>query len=159
MIPVKTCTVCTGVYEAIYKECPFCGHVHIPALRTGPEFVDGDLCELDPATLATMRGEIDKIDLPADEVRRKMERAGAPGIAAGGAAKQHRLRQEAQGGLRDAIMWWAGYERAKGHDDSRSYRLFYHTFKVDVMTAQTLGRPEAELLASKINNSIGRAVV
>ena len=158
MIPVKTCTKCTGVYEAIYKECPFCQHVPVPAARSAPEFVDGDLYELDPTTLAAMRGDIDKIDLPADTVRRKMERAGAPRLAAGGAAKQHRLRQEAQTVLREAIKWWAGYERAKGHPDSRSYRLFYHTFKVDVMTAQTLGRPEAELLASKINKTIGRVV-
>lgn len=158
MIPVKTCTQCTGVYEAIYKECPFCGHVQVPAQRSHPEFVDGDLHELDPATLLAMRGEIDKIDLPADAIRRKMEHAGALGIAAGGAAKQHRLRQEVQTGLREAIAWWAGYERAKGRHDSESYRRFYHTFKVDVMTAQTLGRPEAELLASKINSSIGRVV-
>ena len=157
MIPVKTCPQCTGVYEAIYKECSFCGFVPIPTQRSSPEFVDGDLHELDPATLVAMRGEIDKIDLPADVIKRKMEHAGAPGIAAGGAAKQHRLRQEAQIELRDAIAWWAGYERAKGRHDSESYRRFYHTFKVDVMTAQTLGRPEAELLASKINSNIGRA--
>jgi hypothetical protein len=156
MIPVKSCGACTAVYEAIYKSCPFCGHIAIPAARSAPEFVDGDLTELDASTLLKMRGEIDRINLPADHIRATMERGGAPGAVAGGAAKQHRLRQEAQAGLRESIAWWAGHQRAGGRPDDESYRRFYFMFGTDVMTAQTLGRPEATALAAKINKSIGR---
>lgn len=158
VIPVKSCGKCTSVYEAIYKACPFCGHVAIPALRSAPEFVDGDLTELDPSTLAKMRGEVDRINLSAEHIRTRLERGGMPGIAAGGAAKQHRLRQEAQVPLREAIAWWAGHQRNLGHPDSESYKRFWFMFGTDVMTAQTLGRTDAALLAARINKTIGRSV-
>lgn len=154
VIPVKSCGKCTAVYEAIYKACPFCGHIAVPALRSAPEFVDGDLTELDPATLAKMRGEIDRINLPSEHIRSAMERGGSPGIVAGGAAKQHRLRQEAQVPLREAIAWWAGHQRHMGRPDHESYKRFYFMFGVDVGTAQTLGRPEATALAARINKKI-----
>ena len=152
LIPTRSCAECTSLYEAIYRECPYCQHVWKPAVRSGPEFVDGDLEELDAAVLAAMRGEIDRIDLPADVVRRRMEQGGAGGAAAGGAAKNHRLRQEAQVELRDAIALWAGGQVAKGRPDSESYRRFYFAFGVDVMTAQTLGRPDAEALTARVIN-------
>jgi superfamily II DNA or RNA helicase len=150
IIPVKTCKICTAVYEAVYKLCPFCGALDVPAERSAPEFVDGDLTELDAAALALLYSERDKIDLPADIIRKNMERGGAPGLAAGGAAKQHRLRQEAQAALREAIALWAGHQRAAGRPDSESYRRFYHTFGTDVLTAQSLGRPAAEALTNRI---------
>jgi len=158
VIPVRACPQCTGVYERIHVACPYCGHVAQPEARSGPEFVDGDLCELDPAALAAMRGEIARIDQPADEVRRKMEFAGAPAYVAAGAAKQHRNRQEMQHALRESIAWWAACQRQLGRSDRESYRRFYHQFGIDVGTAQTLGRGEAEELAQRVNLNIGRLV-
>jgi DNA repair protein RadD len=66
-----------------------------------------------------------------------------------------RERQEMQSALRESISWWAGYQQSKGRNDSESYRLFYHVFGVDVMTAQALGKPDALALANKINNYLG----
>ena len=155
LIPVKACPECSSLYEAIYKVCPYCGHERLPAARTAPEFVDGDLCELDTATLAAMRGAINKIDRPADLIRAALERAGKPYPAAKGAANRHAERQEAQAGLRESIALWAGHRRAIGQADSISYREFYFKYGIDVLSAQTLGRPEAEALAERINCNIG----
>lgn len=159
LLNTRVCTGCTGEYIAILKVCPYCGvrHEYDAAARSAPEFVDGDLTELNAATLAAMRGEVALVDRPDYMVRADMERGGAPGIAAGGAAKQHRLRQEAQTVLRESIAWWAGYQRAAGRPDSESYRRFYHSFRIDVLSAQALGRPAAEELTGKINNAIRRA--
>lgn len=154
-IPLKTCTSCTAVYEAFYKACPYCGAVPIVADRSKPEFVDGDLLELDATTLATMRGEIAQIDKSAGAVKERMLYAGAPQVAAAGAAKQHRLRQEAQGTLRESIALWAGWQRHLGRDDSESYKRFFWRFGTDVLTAQTLGRPEAERLTGEIQKVLG----
>jgi len=154
MIPVRACPECTAIYERVYKGCPYCGHVVVPALRSAPEFVDGDLAELDAETLAAMRGEVRKVDKSADSVQRGMERNSHSYIVAKGAANQHVKRQEAQEVLRDAIALWAGHQRAAGRDDSESYRRFWFNFGVDVMGAQALGRPEAEALTEKINNAI-----
>jgi len=141
-----------AVYERYHKACPFCGHVIEPDSRSGPEFVDGDLIELDAATLAAMRGEVERIDGPA------YYPANASTAARHGIHKNHAARQEAQTALRSSIAWWAGYQRAKGRDDSESYRRFYFAFGVDVMTAQTLGRSEALALAEKVNQHLARGL-
>ena len=154
VIPVRTCTRCTAVYGAIYSACPYCGYVHKILNRSGPEFVDGDLTELSPEALAIMRGEIDRIDTPSGEIRDKMNFAGAPGIVALGAAKQHRLRQEAQGELREALLRWGGLQRLNGRLDNESYKRFYFKFGIDVLTAQTLGRRKAEELTLRVREGI-----
>jgi hypothetical protein len=53
---------CIQPYERVYKCCPYCGHYPPPPRRSAPEFVDGDLLELDAETLAALRGEIARID-------------------------------------------------------------------------------------------------
>ena len=154
VIPVRTCKKCMGVYEAIYIICPYCGFQHVPAGRTLPEQVDGDLLELDPATLAAMRGETARIDAPASEVRDRMMRAGASAKVYNSAAKQHTLRQEAQGQLRESIALWAGYQRAMGRPDSESYRRFYFRYGTDVESAKVLGRREAMAMTHLISEEI-----
>lgn len=154
LIPVKTCQGCTAVYEATHDSCPFCGHYNEPVGRSRPEQVDGNLFELDPSVLAEMRGEVERIDESPAALRSRMEHAGAPAAAVGGAVKNHRLRQEAQQRLRDTIALWAGYQRAKGRADSESYKRFYWRYGTDVATAQTLGRVDADKLNAKIANDL-----
>jgi len=154
LIPVRTCAQCTAVYEAFYKACPYCNYVHKILNRSGPEYVDGDLTELSPEVLAAMRGEIARIDEPATEVRDRMIFAGAPHVVALGAAKQHRLRQEAQAELRDSMLRWGGSQRLNGRPDSESYRRFYYKFGIDVRTAQWLGRRKAEELTLRIQGEL-----
>lgn len=149
-IPVRACLnpTCLAVYERIHKACPFCGHVPVPADRSSPEVVDGDLTELDPAMLAQLRGEIQRINAPP-QVPARVERHVQQAIR-----NRHNERQEAQTVLRERIALWAGYQRHLGRDDNETMRRFYFTFGTDVMTAQTLGVREAEELASRISDKL-----
>jgi len=154
MKPLKVCHNCSAVYEGYSFRCPYCGYVRVPANRSKPEFVDGDLTLLDAQALAELRNEKARIDADPAAVRHRFEAARAPAAAARGAEKRHRERSMAQQMLRDMIAIWAGYRRAEGVPDAESYRMFWHTYGVDVLTAQTLGRPEAELLTKRIQEDI-----
>jgi len=149
-IPLRYCVECTQPVPRTLRECPYCGHYHEPEVRSGPEHVDGDLLELTPDVLARMRREIE-IENPAS-VERRMRLARAPEMAVLGAMKRLRLKQEALGELREALAWWGGYHRdIHSRDDSESYRLFYHLFGVDVLTAQTGTAAEMLEMAARIN--------
>ena len=91
-IPLRTClnTDCLQPYERVLSECPHCGTpAPAPAGRTTPEMVDGDLIELDPATLAVLRGEIAKVDGPC------YVPAAAPAAATNAIQRHHHDRQRA----------------------------------------------------------------
>lgn len=156
VIPVKACPSCTAVYERITQTCPYCGFEAKPTARSGPEFVDGDLCELDPATLAAMRGQAIDLDLTPAQYLANSGAGYLPHVAAMSAAKNHSKKQDAQRLLRESIAWWAGYQQAAGRPDSESYRRFYFKFGIDVLSAQALGRKEAETLTGKINKELVR---
>lgn len=150
VMPITTCTVCFSPYEAVHKACPFCGAVPTPAGRSLPIQVDGDLFELDASTLAKMRGEIAKVDLSENEVRRWLDGQHMTHAIKGNILKNHRNRQEAQVSLRNVISWWAGWQHHQNRPDSESYRRFFHSFGVDIATAQTLGKADASALADKV---------
>lgn len=154
-IPLRYCVACTQPYERIYSKCPWCGHLHEPAGRSKPEYVDGDLTELTPEILAEMRGNINRADESPATVGQRMRFANAPVAAINGAMKNIVNKQEAQAALRQSISWWAGIQKHKGRTDSESYKLFYFCFGVDVLTCQTFGRPDAIKLATRINDFIG----
>jgi superfamily II DNA or RNA helicase len=154
VMPVTTCTACFSQYEAIHRACPFCGRVNVPAGRSSPEQVDGDLYELDAQTLAEMRGEVHKVDVSESKVREWLDGQSMTHAVKGNILKNHLNRQRAQAPLREAIAWWAGAQRLKGKPDSESYRRFFHTFGVDVSTAQTLGKADAFKLTDKIWRSM-----
>lgn len=153
-IPVRTCVKCFSVYERIHAACPFCGDVPVPKSRRGPEFVDGDLLELDEATLAQMRGEVERVDLHPELYRAELVSNNVPRVGQLAHVKRHAARQMAQADLRDAISWWAGYQRAAGRPDSESYRRFYFTFGIDVLSAQALNTTEASTLAAAIRKEL-----
>ena len=153
-IPLRYCPECTQPYERILVACPYCHHHPVPESRSKPEFVDGDLYELDANTLAEMRGEIEKID-NWESTLYGMQRAGAPQAAINGFRKNAMTRVNVQEALRESLAWWASIQRQAGRSDSESYRLFYHLFGLDMMTAQTLGRSSALALAERVNSAIG----
>lgn len=159
MIPTWTCLKCTGVWERVYKSCqdPMCAEPRpAPSARNAPEMVDGDLHELDAATLAAMRGEIERVDMDPEAYRIELAGRRVPIIGQLANVKRHAARQDAQAELRDAIAWWAGYQRAALRPDSESYRRFYFAFGVDVLTAQTLGTKEATALAASVHLHIAK---
>lgn len=146
-IPLTTCLNpdCLQPYEAWLTACPWCNTKPTPASRAAPEYVDGDLTEIDPGVLAIMRGEIDRID-------------GAPQIPQGvdarvaGAIKRDWLeRQTCQHVLRGAIALWAGWQKSLDRPDGESYRRFWHTFGIDVASACALGAREAKELWARID--------
>jgi superfamily II DNA or RNA helicase len=145
-IPLTQCLnpECLAPYERCYPACPYCGAKPVPGNRTAPEYVDGDLTELDPEALAALRGEVARID-GAPRIP-----AGLEGPAAQAVKNRHFERQHAQSVLRGHIALWSGRRKLEGDEDAVIYRRFYHTFGCDVMSAQALGRSDAEALAARI---------
>lgn len=149
---------CGAVYERFRDACPYCGTpVPPPAERSRPEFVDGDLFELDPAMLEQMRGAVARVDMTPEAYREQLARQGVPQIGIMANVKRHIERQETIGTLREAMAVWAGYERAAGLSDREIFRKFYIEHGHDWMTAQTLKRDEALGLAERVMGSIKRA--
>jgi hypothetical protein len=66
--------------------------------------------------------------------------------------KNHTLKNAAQVELRDAIAQWAGLysQRTDQEAVSELQRRFYHQFGIDVATAQTLNRVDAENLIKRV---------
>ena len=150
-IPLRTCSECTGAYEAFYKACPYCGHQHVPAGRSAPEQVDGDLIEMvGTPWIAETAKEVERIDGPCHAP------GGMPAIAVRGLQNAHYERQVAQNHLRNTMATWAGWKASLGHDDSESYKLFYFRYGIDAMTAKTLGRGEAQALAALIQTELDK---
>ena len=147
-IPLRVClnSVCMAVYPRVKTHCPNCGFYSPPTIRSSPEYVDGDLLELDPEVLARLRGEIARVD-GAVKIPLHLEP-----IAQLAVAKRHAARQKTQLSLRHAIALWAGYMQARGLSDSEIYRWFYFHFKTDIATAQTFNAKEALSLLTRIEN-------
>lgn len=135
---------CMSTYERVLPCCPYCGYVNAPATRGSPEEVDGDLVELTPEILAAMRGEVRRIDGPAPRV------PSLDPIAQRALENRHHARQRAVNKLREAIATWGGWQATLDRGESESMKRFFHTFGVDVLSAQTLGATEADKLADII---------
>lgn len=144
VMPVTTCSDCFKAYEAVTPACPYCGFKPEPAGRSRPEQVDGDLFEMDPAVLAQMRDQVDRID------GAPLIPYGATDIVAAAIRRTWSERQDAQDALRQRIAEWAGVWKHRGADDPEIYRRFFHTFGTDVMTAQTLNARDALELKGRI---------
>lgn len=146
-IPLRTCLnpfvpalgrPCLNVYERYLPHCPDCKFVPVIADRSAPEFVDGDLNELSPETLALLRQRIDAIHA-------------APPIMGGGfgvqfgAGRNHQDRIVAHYALKasmDLFAGWALHSAGGGHTTaSEVQRRFHHQFGIDVASAQ--GIPKA----------------
>lgn len=145
-IPMRTClnVTCLQPYERTFKCCPYCGEYPPPPTRNAPEMVDGDLTELDAATLAALQGAIARVDGEAP-----IPYGAAPEVV-GAVRRRHWERREGQRVLRNAIAWWAGLQHSQGRDQSQSYRQFWFKFGIDVANAQALGAREAEELAGRV---------
>jgi len=149
-IPLKNCVRCAGVYHKTLKVCPYCQHEDTPQERSKIAHVDGDLQELTPSMLQALRGEIARVDRTVDDVRVECAAKFMPEVGIKRMEKLHRLRQEAQKELRDAIAWWSAWQKSAGYDIPTTQRMFYHKFHVDMATAQALNTPEAKQLTDQI---------
>lgn len=148
-IQLTACKNCSRPYEACLPRCPHCNVAPevMPGGRGSIEQIDGDLILLDRAKLAELRAAAE-LENPADVGGRV---GAVAGVYAGKAAINHQIeRIQTQKRLDDSIALWAGHQRAQGRDDQQSYRRFYLTTGVDVLTARSLPRADMEKLATQI---------
>ncbi|MEG0966730.1 MAG: DEAD/DEAH box helicase [Pseudomonas sp.] len=139
---------CARGYLRELGACPHCdGGVAkaAPTARALPEQVDGNMAEVDPDWIAAKAREIARIN--GDPVALPVDLA-----ARAGAFAQHKRRRDAADAVRLAMDTWAACQGAVPLDVLN--RRFYLKFGTDVMSAQTLSRPEAEDLRGRIEASI-----
>lgn len=152
---VRVCTACAAVYERFLDACPDCGEpVPKPAQRSGPEFVDGDLYELDPDVLAQMRNEVVGAREDVNQYRDKMIGHGLPPHAVKRNVKLHENRLDALVKLDGLMATIAGYWRHDGLSDSEIFRKFFLTYHIDWLSAQSLKKDDAVALMEKIQNDV-----
>jgi superfamily II DNA or RNA helicase len=144
-IPLRSClnVECMRVYEKCEVCCPYCGQEpQLPAGRTLPEQVDGDLQLLTEEVLAKMRGEIDKVDgqcYPPVNLSSYVKTS---------IIRNHMERQAAQKTLREVIALWAG--KHAEYSNRINHKRFFLTFGITVPEAKALGVKDAGELESKI---------
>ena len=139
VIPVRVCVACMGVYERTLKACPYCGHTHVPQRRDSIEQVDGDLTELDPATVRRIQSVVNEIDMSPDEYRSKLIASGCPRLGVEKNVKAHERNRKYQQALRKIIDM-----------TNMSDKEFYWTFGIDKLTAKTLKYEKVKKLAENI---------
>lgn len=148
---VRVCTACAAVYERFRDACPDCGEpVPKPAQRSGPEFVDGDLYELDPDVLAQMRNEVVGARETPEAMRDRLTAQHVPMSGVMANVKRQKERLDALVKLDHTLAQWAGYRRAEGLSDSEIFRKFYLTYGVSWIEAQALKAADADKLRERI---------
>lgn len=115
--------------------------------------IEGSLVLLSGDQLASLRREIERIDRTPEEFRSDLLHGGMSDRASYGAASQHRKRSEAQLTLRHQLLMWAGLMRHLGCGEIEQ-ELLVARFGVNVLKAQTFGRPDAEALTQRLRDDI-----
>ena len=149
-LPWRRCIECLTPYEASWPACPACGYKPVPATRNSPAAVEGDMAEMSPELLESLRKSIDEVDELPQVVRSRHAMHGWSQMVSNVQVNNHVKRKSAQERLRAAMAIWAGPLRAGGHDDSRLQRTFYHLFGTSVPEAMTLPAGDAEALTIKV---------
>ena len=147
-IPQRVCTECTQPYEAFFKACPYCGAVPLPAGRSAPEQVDGDLSELDVDAMSKLFEKMRKADCDDDEYTQGQCARNLPPIARAKDLKRHQAAKHRREVLRNLVGWWVGAQELRELDEI--HRRFFLRFGVDIATAFTLGAKDTDALADKI---------
>ncbi|RLD19441.1 MAG: ATP-dependent helicase [Bacteroidetes bacterium] len=158
VIPLKSCPMCSLVFERYKKACPECGYIPEPTSRNGPEYVDGDLTELDPEVLAAMRGEVENVCRSVEdhvqEYREQLEINHCKPMHILAHAKRYATKiqhqHDSQTVLREKMAWYGGHKRAEGKTDDEIMRIFYLKYKIDWLSAQALPGVEADNLIKRM---------
>lgn len=146
VIKYRTClnVICNQYYERFYPACPYCGTVpEPPAVRNRPDIVDGDVTLFDEELLQRLFGEKQKLEFCAIP-------EGANALVAASCRKRHAENMQAQSELRKLM----GVYMPPNLDERLNQRRFFHTFGVDVLSAQTLNAKEATELHERITERI-----
>ena len=148
-IAMRTCVECTQPYEAFHKACPYCGAVVVPAGRSAPEQVDGDLYELDVEGMAALFERMATADMPDEDYAANQIARHIPPVGRGADMKRHKAAKYRRSVLRELVGWWVGYQ-PEGRTLSEKHRRFYHRFGVDIGTAFTLNNRDTDGLIENI---------
>lgn len=164
---LRTCLgeECYRLYPRYKKVCPYCSEpIPEPAERNGPEFVDGDLYEIDAETLAKLRAIVADVDAPLQdsiaEYRGELDAKFCKPIHAMAHVKRFAAKLEAQqsdiASLRGMLAYWAGIHRGNGADDSEIFKRFYLKYNIDWLSAQALESKPAQELSNRLALDIGK---
>jgi hypothetical protein len=91
--------------------------------------------------MAALRGDLAKVNSPGWKPKSAAEVV---------QLRHHDARYLAQSSLRHAMALWGGWQKLRDLHDRELQRLFYHTFGIDVVSAQALGAKEAAALEQRI---------
>ena len=139
---------CGRPYQAFLVKCPFCGHEpQVTTRARNVEQVDGDLILLDETVLQEMHKEAERV------VGLPYAPKGLPSAAVLAIIKKHSERAKAQVELRETISKWGGLQtHGKGLSVREAQKLFFLTFGVDILSAQSLGAKEATELKERVGS-------
>lgn len=151
---------CAQPYAAHKRVCEYCGYMPEPKGRRLPEQVEGDLEMLDDETMAELRASYAQARQTIEQFRsaiaartdKRMSHMMAE------AAVNHHRRALAELAELDAAMGrFGGRYRERGEDNAAIQRRFFKAFGIDVLTAASLKRAEAEKLRGRIDSYLSAA--
>lgn len=151
---VDTQEPCVEPYPRTERSCPWCGFVPEPVSRTEPEHVDGDLELLDPEALRLLWEPAVGVERTDGEQRHHAADNNVPPAYIQANVNAHAARREAVQRLKVSMGYWGYWWKEKGDSDHQLQRRFWHSFGVDVATAQGLSRDDAEKLETRIRQSM-----
>lgn len=145
---------CAQPYESIHRICPHCGFFPEPVSRSAPEMVEGDLELLDAHKLEELYASMREALLTEQQYREKMQAKRLASFKVEGLVNKHRERVCELQHLKWVMAYFGGYWAEQGDTNSMIQRRFFHYFGVDVLTAQTLKRADAEVLRERVENKL-----
>lgn len=153
--PQRVCIACTGPYNAFYLACPYCGHVPVPAGRSLPEQVDGDLMELDIEALAALFTAKEKANMSDDDFAASLfvpDSSGkiVPPKFHGQQIKRHQAVKYRRDVLHNFVGWWIGMQPAN-RKLREKHKRFQLRFGIDIIMAFTLNKKETDALIERIS--------
>ena len=152
---VSVCPSCAGVYlRSLGRTCPYCGEYDEPVGRALPEHVEGELQLLTPEALAQLRGTIAEANRTPEQVYNDMRAMNMSEVICRTNRKRQGELLELRAELTEAIRGWGEERRSRGQDDNVSYREFWLTYGVDVLSAQALNRADTDKLIQRLNGCL-----
>lgn len=146
--------VCAHPYAAVHRCCPMCGYMPMPARRSAPEEVDGDLQLLDTEALAALAAKAQQARQTPGEYREYLASTGLSAMKVEANVKRHREKLAAHDELDRAMGEFGGKWHSAGETDSQIQRRFFLSFGLDVMSVQALDRAGAIKLAERIDATV-----
>lgn len=148
-IPLRACAECCEPFERVFPACPWCGwEPPLPTDRSKPQFVDGDMHLYTPELLRELFGQARKFDPQSEAAIPYGTQQDSP--LAYKLRHLHKVNQEAQARLRAVMDLYT----PPNMDERVAARRFFHTFRVDTLSAKGLTCADADELRQRILNKL-----